>query len=314
MIFCKSSPHFYFRYFSAIVIVLILAKVIKADPPRIAFVLSGGGARGLAQIGVLRALEESNIKPDLLVSTSIGAIIGSLYSSGISLDKITNIAKNFNWDNLYENMANRRKLMVSQKSEPLHYLFELRFNANLTPIIPHSISHGQSIYDILIPITSAPLFHAKMNFDSLIIPLRIISTDIITGKKVVFSKGNLPKIVRASCGFPLAFSPVVIDSMLLLDGGLTENIPVETALKEDVDYIIAVDVTSPMKKKEELTNPINLMEQVISINISKQKTAQRKLANCIIKPPLEGYPNNDFTSIDSLILRGYESARKKLTK
>jgi NTE family protein len=209
--------------------------VLSAQSPKIALVLSGGGARGIAQIGVLKALDEAGIKLDLIVATSMGAIIGSMYSTGISSGELYSIAKSLDWDLIFKNTAGREDLHVSQKSEPENYLFEIRFDSDLTPVIPNSISHGQSVYNLLSPILAAPLYHAEMDFDSLKIPLRIIATDIVTGKKIVFSKGNLPEIVRASCGAPLAFSPVAMDSMLLLDGGLTANIPIETAVKEKCD-------------------------------------------------------------------------------
>lgn len=290
-----------------LLLLLFLGSYIRlaAKPPKIALVLSGGGARGIAQIGVLKAFDEAGIQPDLIVATSMGAIIGSMYAAGISSEELLSIAKGLDWDIIFQNSAGREDLQVGQKSEPENYLFELRFDSDLTPILPNSISHGQSIYSLLTPILAGPLYHAKMNFDSLAIPLRITATDIVTGKKVVFSQGNLPEIVRASCGAPLAFSPVALDNKLLLDGGLTANIPIETAKNENSDYIIAVDVTSPLWNKDDLKNPIRMVDQIINASIEKHKKRQRELADIIIAPQLEGYLNTDFNPVDTLISIGY---------
>ncbi len=280
--------------------------------PKIALVLSGGGARGLAQIGVLKALDEAGITPDIIIANSMGAIIGGLYAAGFSPLFIDSLMKNINWDDLFSNTAGRRNLPVSQKHEPINYLFELRFDKELMPILPNSISHGQAIYDILSPILSAPLFHAHGDFDSLPIPLRVVTTDILTGHPMVFSKGNLLEAIRASCGVPLAFSPVEVDTMLLLDGGLTANIPVEAAFKENPDYIIAVDVTSPLWKKGDLNNPIHLFDQIVAIGIDKQKRIQRKLADAVISPQLAGFLNTDFSQPDTVIARGYYAAKEHI--
>ncbi len=303
------------HYLYTIITVFCFISMSFADspPPRIALVLSGGGARGLAQIGVLKAFDEAGIKLDIIIATSMGAIIGSLYATGVSPDEIDSITNTINWDAIFATSAQRKKLFVSQKTEPINYLLELRFNKDLTPIIPNSISHGQTIYNTLSPITSAPLYHANLDFDNLPIRLRIVTTDIITGRSIVFSKGNLSEAVRASCGVPLAFSPVAVDTMLLLDGGLTSNIPVEEAIKENPDYIIAVDVTSPMWKKGELDNPVRLVDQVIATGVGKQKKKEKELADIVIQPKLEDFLNTDFTAQDTIIARGYYSAKEKIS-
>ncbi len=279
-------------------------------PPQLALVLSGGGSRGLAQIGVLKALEEHGIKPDLIVATSMGAIIGSLYAVGISPDSLKSISKKISWEQFFSNEAKRKSLLVSQKAEPANYLFELRFDEDLTPILPNSFSYGQSFFEFLTPHLAAPLYHAGVNFDSLPIPLRVVSTDIVSGKPVVFSEGNLSSAIRSSCGIPLAFSPVQMDTLLLLDGGLTANIPVKPAVEKDAKCIIAIDVTSPLYEREELSNPMHLVNQVVAISIEEQKKNDRGCADITIKPDLEKTRNTDFSRIDFLIEQGYRAAKK----
>lgn len=172
--------------------------------PRFALVLSGGGAKGLAQIGVLKALEEAGLRPDLIVGTSMGAIIGTLYAAGYSPQMIDSLVKTVQWNDIFSNIINRKNLFVSQKSEPRNYLLELRFNQNFK-LSPISQSYGQQFYDLLIPMLADAQRRSNGNFDSLGIPVRIIATDLLTGEKVVFSKGNLVTAIRASCSIPLFF-------------------------------------------------------------------------------------------------------------
>ncbi len=280
-----------------------------------AIVLSGGGARGLAQIGVLKAFEEANIKPNLIIGTSMGAIIGSLYSSGNSADSIAKFAKEFDWTSIYSNTSPRRQMLVSLKSDPGTFLYELRFDNNFSIILPTSISDGQSFYSGLAAKLAPAQYRAEKDFDSLPIPLRLVATDIVSGNKIIFSYGNLATAVRASSSFPLVFSPVAIDSMLLMDGGLSANIPVESALSEFPTYaVIAIDVTSPMLGKKDLYSPVHLVDQIVNIGLTKQKTKEKKLANLVITPDLTDFSNTDFTRIDTLIQRGYTAAHLEIAE
>lgn len=288
--------------------ILVLSIVVTSATPRFALVLSGGGSRGLAQIGVLKAFEEHQLKPDLIVATSMGAIIGALYASGFGADSIASLAKNVNWNKIYLNSSQRKTLFVSQKNEPSAALFELRFDYDLKPILPNAISHGQAIYNELAPLLVIPQFEARDDFDRLPIPLRIIATDLITGKKVVFSSGNICTAIRASCAIPLAFSPVNVDSMLLIDGGITANIPVETARDAGAAIVIAVDVTSPLWDRKALANPVKLVDQIVSIGITQKKNREKSNADFIITPLLTSITNSDFNAIDSIISHGYTAA------
>ena len=236
-----------------------------------ALVLSGGGSRGLSQIGVLKALEEAHIKPDLIVGSSMGAIIGSLYAAGYSPDSIFHIARSMDWNDIIANTARRNSLFVSQKAEPGNYQFELRLNDRLEPLPPRSISHGQVFFDLLAPLLAPAQLRARMKFDSLPIPLRIVATDILSGRPAIFTHGNIAAAVRASCGVPLAFSPVPLDTMLLMDGGLSANIPVDIAAVEHSRVIVAVDVTSPLWRMNDLENPVRLIDQIVSIGMKQQR-------------------------------------------
>ena len=279
---------------------------------KFALVLSGGGSRGLAQIGVLKALDEARLRPDLIVGTSMGAIIGALYSAGYSPDSILSIAKAIDWNGIFTNNARRNRLFVSQKSEPTDYLFEIRLTDRLEPIPPNSISYGQSFFDLLGPLLTPAEYRAGSDFDRLPIPLRIVTTDLLTGERIVIKRGNLALAIRASCGIPLALSPVKLDGKMLMDGGLASNIPVETALEERSAIILAVDVTSPLWNRSDLDNPVRLMDQVVGIGEKHQKENSRNKASVLVIPDLEGFLNTDFKHIDTIVNRGYESMRRSI--
>ena len=275
----------------------------------IALVLSGGGARGLAQIGVLKALEEHGIKPAFISGTSMGAIVGSLYAAGYSADSIAALFRLVNLEEILTNSAQRKQMLVSQKDAYCNYLWEFSFNNYLHFVPPTSLSHGQSFYAYLAPKLTAAQYRAAALFDSLPIPLRILATDIETGESVIFSKGNLTTVVRAACAVPLAFSPVEYDGKVLMDGGMSANIPIEPVLEQPtMYYIIAVDASSPLWNKNDLNNPIKLADQIVALGINRQKVYERGLANIVITPDLQNQHNSDFKNTDSIIQRGYIAA------
>jgi NTE family protein len=279
---------------------------------RLGLALSGGGSRGLAQIGVLEAIEEAGIRPDLVVGTSMGAIIAALYAAGYSAIEIAEFAKRTDWRGVLSNTAQRPKLLVVQKDEPVDYLVELRFERNLAPKLPTSLSHGQQIYGNLVRYLAPAQYHARNDFDRFAVPLRIVATDILSGRCVVISKGNIANAIRASCGVPMAFSPLPRDSMLLMDGGLTANIPVGAARESGCTFVIAVNVTSPLWTADDLDNPVRLMDQVVAIGVEARKAEETQHADAVIKPDLEGIKNTDFSQINTLIARGYAACKAAL--
>jgi NTE family protein len=298
------------RFFIAAAICLwgfLLPSPVSAGSryPGFALVLSGGGARGLSQIGVLKALDEADLRPGLVIGTSMGAVIGSLYAAGFSPDSILGIVSSVNWNDIFSNSARRNKLFVSQKNEPINYLFEIRLNDRLEPVPPNSISHGQAFYDLLGPLLTPAQYRARGDFDRLPVRLRIVTTDLLSGKRVVISHGNMAEAVRASSSVPLAFSPVARDSMLLVDGGITANIPIAVAREEKTAFALAVDVTSPLWERPHLDNPVYLMDQVVSISAKGQKEANILQADLLVKPSLEGFNNTDFSHSAVLVERGY---------
>ncbi len=278
-----------------------------AEPlPVVAIALSGGGARGLAQIGVLKALEEAGVTPDIIIGTSMGSIVGGLYASGYSIHDLDSIAVNTEWDKLLtlSKEIERRELFIDQKVTEDKAVFALRLDG-LKPILPTSINDGQKLSNHLNLLTFQAPLHTKNNFDDLKVKYRAVCTDLISGEQVVISQGSLSQAMRASSSVSFFLSPVRMDSLLLVDGGLVANIPVRIASEEGGTYLIAVNTTSPLNDAEDLDLPWVVADQIVSIPMKLLNERQLNYADAIISPELKSFKSNDFTRIDSLIESGY---------
>jgi len=274
--------------------------------PRIGLVLSGGGARGIALVGVLKAFEKHNVPIDLIVGTSIGSIIGGLYCAGYSADELEQIVKEIGWDNLYQDETEREDLFLGQKKENDRYLLNVRFDG-YKPYIPSSFTPGQKLLSILSKKLLLAKYQATKNFDQLRIPFRPVSTDLISGKRIVIQDGDLAEAISASSAVPLLFSPVELDGKLLIDGGVRSNMPVDVAKELKMDIVVAVDITSPLRKKQDLKAPWEIADQVTTIMMGSERAKQLEHANIVIKPNLEGINSAEFDDIQQLINKGEES-------
>ncbi len=296
-------------------VVDIYTNVYGAKKYKFALILSGGGSRGLAQIGALIALEEAGLKPDLIVSTSMGSVVGGLYACGYTASQIHDIARTVDWSRVSTNANSRSSLFVSQKSPPKGYLFNIRFGSNFKPALPNAMSNGQIFYELLAAKTLPALHAAGYDFNKLPVSLRVVATDLLAGSKVVFSEGSLTAAIRASCSAPLAFSPLDFNGKMLVDGGLSSNIPVQVAVDADADFTVAIDVTSPLWGREQLLdNPVRLMEQVVSIGVAQNKLRDTRSADVLITPRLGSITNTDFSRIDTLVALGYAATAEALPK
>lgn len=290
-----------------------LTKSVSGKTPKIAIVLSGGGARGLAQIGVLKALEEAGIKFDIIVGTSMGSIVGGLYASGYNIEELDSIAVATNWDELLSpnREGDRRELFIDQKITEDKAIFALRLDG-LSPILPTSINDGQKLLNFLNLLTFQAPIHVKTDFDDLKMKFRAVCTDLLTGVPILLNSGSLSQAMRASSSVSFFLSPVKMDSLLLVDGGLVANIPVKIAKNMGADIIIAVNTTSDLHSEEELAFPWIVADQVVSIPLKILNEEQLKFADEIIEPNLNGHDANDFSNIDSLILAGYNSTKSAI--
>ena len=287
-----------------------LTDFVPAHKPEIAFALSGGGARGLSQIGVLKAFEEAGIKPDIVVGTSMGSIVGGLYAAGYNIDQLDSIARNTDWNDLLtlNNQSDRRDLFVDQKVTEDRAIFSLRLDG-LNPILPTSFNDGQKLSNHLnILAFNAPL-HSETSFDLLAIKFRAVCTDLITGRLILLDRGSLSNALRASSSVTFFLAPIRTDSLLLVDGGLVANIPVDVAKKSGGDFVIAVNTTSDLWPKENLFTPWIVADQLVSIPMKQNNADQISKADFVVSPELNNILSTDFDLVDSLIILGYNSAR-----
>ena len=281
--------------------------------PKIAVALSGGGARGLAQLGVLEALEDNDIPLDIVVGTSMGSIIGGLYSAGYRLKQIDSIAETTDWSSILapSRDTDRKELFVDQKITEDKAIFALRLKG-LTPEIPTSINNGLRLSNYLNMLTLQAPVHIKNNFNDLRYKFRAVCTNLVLGTPVVLDSGALSQAMRASSSVSFLLSPVNMDSSILVDGGLVANIPVRSAFNSGANFVIAVNTTSKLHSKAELEFPWIVADQIVSIPMKLLNEEQLDSATVVIRPSLSGKAADDFTDIDTLVKMGYASTSDKV--
>jgi len=280
----------------------------EISKPRVALVLSGGGAKGLAHIGVLKVLEDMGIKPDIITGTSMGSVVGGLYAIGYSAREIEKITLSQDWDEMLLDKISRRSISIEEKNDFEKYVGSFpieKFHIKL----PKGLVTGQNVSALISRLTLSA--HHINDFNELLIPFRCIATDIETGEEVVFSKGFLPDAIRASMSIPSAFTPVVVNDRLLIDGGLVRNLPASVAREMGADIVIGVDVGNLLKDRDELTSLMKIMEQSMGLQSIATTIEERKLCDILILPDMQKYGMLSFTNIDSLIAKGEEAALSK---
>ena len=281
--------------------------------PRIALVLTGGGARGAAQIGVLRVLERYNIPVDFIAATSMGAIIGGLYASGYTVDELDSLARRTDWDDVLSLTEDRKRseLFVDQKIAGDRSFLAVRFE-DFTPVLPTAVSSGQRLTDFLNTQTLQALYHPFPDFDKLKIPFRAVATDLVSGKRVVLSEGPLAEALRASATVPLLFSPIEKDTMRLIDGGLVANIPVDVAREAGYDIVIVVNSTSGLRTIDEMNAPWQTADQIMGIMMKVLNERQLGGADIVITPPVGTHRSSDFRGLDTVIRAGESAAEQSI--
>lgn len=292
-----------------------LKTFVSSNKPMVGLALSGGGARGIAQVGVLKALEQYEIFPDIIVGTSMGSIVGGLYSAGYSVEELDTIARTTDWNDLltFNRQSNRRDFFVDQKVTEDRAVFTLRLEG-LNPVFPTSFNDGQKLSNYLNILTFEAPIHSQNNFDLLRYKFRAVCTNLIDGAPVVLNKGSLSKALRASSSVTFFLAPVKYDSLTLVDGGLVANVPVEISKQSGAEFVVAVDVTSPLWTEKELNYPWIVADQIVSIPMRLVNRRQLEFADFIISPELNDFTSADFGKVDSLILLGYENSLEPAKK
>jgi NTE family protein len=278
-----------------------------ASRPRIGLALSGGGARGGAHIGVLLALRDLGIPIDYVAGTSMGAVIGSLYASGLDEDELEATAREIDWATILEEQVDRDDRSFHRKRDDELYLVKQRAGFNDGQLeLPLGLIQGQSM-DLLLGRLMLPVSHVE-DFDDLAVPFRAVAADVVTGEAVVLERGSLARAVRASLSLPAVFAPVEIDGRLLVDGGIAQNLPVETVRAMGADIVIAVDISTPLATREELTSVLSIASQLTGFLTTGGTAAQiEKLGpgDVLIRPELGDITTTGFERIAETFPIGY---------
>jgi NTE family protein len=290
-----------------------------ADPavrPRICLVLSGGGARGMAHIGVLKVLEDLKIPVDCIAGTSMGAIVGGLYASGMTAHEIDATMRSLDWQEAFHDAPPRRDLAFRRKQDDRNFLVRLPLGLKHGQILlPKGFIQGQKLQETLRQLTLP--FSNSTDFDLLPTPFRAVSTDLETGNAVLMDKGDLAIAMRASMSAPGVFAPVELNGRLLVDGGLAENLPVNVARAMHADILIVSDVSFPLQPRAALDSALSISNQMLAILVRKDSDRQRASLSpqdILIEPDLGSTPATDFTQPTAVIARGEDAARAAVAK
>lgn len=303
------------KYFGLFfIIILLFFQDGYAQRKKVGVVLSGGGAKGVAHIGVLKVLEEAGIPIDYIAGTSMGAIVGGLYAVGYDANALDSMVRVQNWPFLLSDKVYRFNLPFSVKESNEKYLLSLPFSQKKGLSVPAGFVSGQNIYNLFSDLTVG--YHDSISFKDLPIPFACVAANMVNGKEVVMDSGVLPLAMRASMAIPGAFAPVLLDSMVLVDGGISNNFPVDVAKDMGAEITIGVDLSTGLKDAEGLDNIMGIVDQLTSFMGMANYTKNRKSVDLYMNPDLKGYTAASFTpeAIDSMILRGERVARANWDK
>ena len=294
---------------------LLLAQGVHAaegERPRVGLVLSGGGARGAAHVGVLKVLDEMHVPVDAIAGTSMGAVVGGLYASGMTGAEIEALIRSLNWQDAFRDRPPREELGFRRKQDERNFLvrFALGVKKDKGLVLPPGLVQGQTLEQVL---RNAALPVAEIQrFDRLPIPFRAIATDLETGQAVVMDSGDLVTAMRASMSAPGVFAPAQREGRLLVDGGLVDNLPIDTARAMGVDMLIVVDVSFPLYSRDELKSPLEVTNQAFAILIRGRTLEEReklKPTDIVLDPPLGRFASADFGRVPQALRAGEEAAR-----
>ena len=286
------------------------------DDPQLVLVLSGGGARGAAHIGVIRVLEELHIAPDLVVGTSMGSIIGGLYAAGWSADDMEKLVQAIDWEQVFTDRVPRRMRSFRRKQDdhPVMIQGRLHFDG-LKPVMPSGVIDGQRLELVLRTVEA--LSPTTDDFDDLPIPFRAVAADIATGEAVVIDSGSLATAMRASMSVPGALPPVKFGEHELVDGGIAANLPVRIAQNLGAQRIIAIDITSPLLEEEgqefeSFFSVISHLNSLLTVSNRVRDTERLSDEDVLIVPDLGDISFVSFARMQDAVAIGEEAARLQI--
>jgi NTE family protein len=282
----------------------------NAERPKVGLALSGGGARGLAHIGVLKVLEEVGLPVDFIAGTSMGSIVGGLYAAGYTPDQIAKLVRQVDWQEAFSSTPNRRLLRYDKKVDQ-QYLFEVGLDAKGVEL-PGGLLSGYKLSALLNGIC-LPVAYIR-DFDRLPVPYRAVATDILNGDTVILAKGSLAEAMRISMAVPGVFPPYQYQGRLLVDGGLVQNLPVQTVKDMGAQVVIAVDVSTPLRTRDKLKNFIQVLDQTVAIQMIKSTQQQARLADLVIRPDLQKFASGDFDKSGEIKAAGLSAGQAMVSE
>jgi NTE family protein len=295
-------------FLCSISISLLAQGNIDSSRPKIGIALSGGGALGFAHIGALKIIDSLGIPLDYVTGTSMGAIVGGLYSIGYSPAQMESLATSIDWVDLFNDSPERAELPYFEKELTGRYQLNLDL-VGFTPRMPTGLIYGQKISLLFSSLTYK--YEFKKNFDLLPIPFKCVAVDLITGKEVIMEKGSLSKALRASMSIPTVFAPEPLDEYLLIDGGVLNNFPTDIVKNMGSDIVIGLSLSLPRKSYDDYNSFLDILDRTTDIPRYKKFSDNRDIADLEIEQDVSGYSLMDFdkASISELIERGVVAAR-----
>jgi len=273
--------------------------------PRVGLVLSGGGAKGLAHVGVLKMLDSLGVRVDYVAGTSMGAVVGGLYASGYTGKQLDSIIRSTKFDLLISDEIPRESKTFYERKNGEKYALSLPMS-DFKIHLPSSISRGQNLFNLVSKLT---LSVSGINeFSKLPIPFYCVATDMATGNEVVLEHGNLAQAIAASSALPTLFQPVILDNKLLMDGGIVNNFPVMDLASKDIDIIIGISVQDDLLEINELESVSNILNQISNFRAAEEMSEKSSLTDIYIKPDVADYSIVSFKDGVKIINKGEETA------
>lgn len=289
---------------------LMAAEEVQHERPKIGLALSGGGARGAAHVGVLKVLEELQIPVDYIAGTSMGAVIGGLYASGMNSAEIEHQLNTIDWSTVFDDKPARPDRSQRRKNDDRLYLVDGKIGINDAGLnLPKSAVEGQK-FNLILKSLTLPVTDVD-NFDELPIPFRAVAMDITTGDEVVLGEGDLATAMHASMAIPAIFSPIKLDGKILVDGGAANNLPISVVRDMGADIVIAIDISTPLLEQEDLDRPLAVIAQLTGLLTRRNVEDQLQTLtddDVLIIPTLEEVGSMSFDRVAEAIQQGEQAA------
>lgn len=279
--------------------------MVKKKTPKVGLVLSGGGAKGLAHIGVLKVLEEEGVQVDYIGGTSMGAMIGGLYAVGYTANQLDSIFRVTDFDKIVQDNLPRKVKSFYEKENDEKYALTLPFQ-KMKFGIPIAFSKGQNTFNLFNQLIYD--FRSVTDFSKLPIPFLCVATDAETGEEILLNKGNLARAIVASGAFPSLFSPVLIDGRYLIDGGIVNNYPIERVKEMGADIIIGIDVQTDLMDREQLTSATKMIMQIINFQMLQTMDNKKRATDIYIRPDITNFNVVSFGDGTKIVQNGIMAA------